>query len=247
MISVCLASYNGEKYIREQIDSIISQLSENDELIISDDGSSDDTMRIVEGYVDSRIKILHHGAPHGVVHNFENALRHAKGDYIFLSDQDDVWLPDKVFIFMEAFERTGAEVLLSDCKMSDGALNVISESKFKEENIGIGVWKNIVKCGYLGSCMAFRKECLSDFLPIPKNKYLFHDIWIGLTSGSVRKFELINKPTMIYRRHDATVTATGFSKIGVKYNNANSLLFKIIKRFAIVGSYLKWRIARIRR
>lgn len=242
MISVCIASYNGEKYIREQIDSILCQISKNDELIVSDDGSTDDTIHILQEYDDSRIKLIHNDAPHGVVANFENALRHANGDYIFLSDQDDVWLPNKVEVFMETFNQTGAAVLLSDCKMSDANLNVISESKFREENVGIGVLKNIVKCGYLGSCMAFTRECLTDFLPIPLNKYLFHDIWIGLTSGSKRKFVLINQPTMIYRRHDAAVTATGFVEIGVKYSKGNSVWFKIKKRFVLVSLFIKWKV-----
>lgn len=91
MISVCMACYNGQKYIRQQIDSILSQLKENDELIISDDGSKDLTCEIVLSYHDPRIKLLHNTKEHGFIGNFENALRCAKGDIIFLSDQDDVW------------------------------------------------------------------------------------------------------------------------------------------------------------
>ena len=96
MISVCMACYNGEKFIQEQVDSIICQLGLDDELIISDDGSNDRTLDILFSYEDSRIKILHNRACHGFVGNFENALSHAKGDYIFLSDQDDIWKKEKV-------------------------------------------------------------------------------------------------------------------------------------------------------
>jgi len=242
MISVCMATYNGQKYLKEQIDSILNQLHNKDELIISDDCSTDDTWNIINSYNDKRIKPIRNNNYHGVIGNFENAINNSIGDYIFLSDQDDVWLPNKVETFMEVFKRTSAAVLLSDCKMSDANLNVISESKFKEENVGIGVLKNIVKCGYLGSCMAFTRECLTDFLPIPNNKYIFHDIWIGLTSGSKRKFVLINQPTMIYRRHDAAVTATGFVEIGVKYPKGNSFWFKIKKRFVLVLLFIKWKV-----
>ena len=89
MISVCMATYNGEKYLREQVGSILTQLGENDELVVSDDGSTDSTIDILKSYNDPRIKIFINTGRHGVNSNFENALRHADGDYIFLSDQDD--------------------------------------------------------------------------------------------------------------------------------------------------------------
>ena len=86
MISVCMASYNGAIFIKQQAVSILNQLGLEDELIISDDGSKDNTLEILASLNDSRIKIYHHSAPHGVVSNFENAIKHASGDYIFLSD-----------------------------------------------------------------------------------------------------------------------------------------------------------------
>lgn len=95
MISVCMATYNGEEYIKEQLESILCQLGEMDEIIISDDGSTDNTLNIIESYNDSRIKIHINTGKHGFVYNFENALQKAKGEYIFLSDQDDIWLPEK--------------------------------------------------------------------------------------------------------------------------------------------------------
>lgn len=95
MISVCMASYNGAIFIKQQAVSILNQLGLEDELIISDDGSKDNTLEILASLNDSRIKIYHHSAPHGVVSNFENAIKHASGDYIFLSDQDDIWLSNK--------------------------------------------------------------------------------------------------------------------------------------------------------
>ena len=93
MISVCMASYNGAIFIKQQAVSILNQLGLEDELIISDDGSKDNTLEILASLNDSRIKIYHHSAPHGVVSNFENAIKHASGDYIFLSDQDDICVP----------------------------------------------------------------------------------------------------------------------------------------------------------
>ena len=95
-ISVCMAVYNGEKYIREQIASILGQLAPGDELIISDDGSSDGTLDEARAFGDARIRLLANQLDRGYSGNFENAIRHAGGDIIFLSDQDDVWLPGRV-------------------------------------------------------------------------------------------------------------------------------------------------------
>lgn len=96
MISVCVATYNGEKYLQEQLDSILIQLAPDDELIISDDFSTDKTRSILDSYrADPRIKLLE-GPQKGIIKNFEHAINQASGDLIFLADQDDVWLPDKV-------------------------------------------------------------------------------------------------------------------------------------------------------
>ncbi|MCD8291094.1 MAG: glycosyltransferase, partial [Prevotella sp.] len=95
-VSVCIATYNGEKYIEEQIRSILSQLSDNDEVIISDDGSHDQTLSLIQSIGDKRIKIFQNEGRHGFKYNFENTLKKVQGDYIFLCDQDDVWLPNKV-------------------------------------------------------------------------------------------------------------------------------------------------------
>ena len=100
-----MATYNGAKYIKEQLDSIIPQLRDDDELIVSDDASKDETLKIVESYNDPRIKIFHN-ENHGVAHNFENAMRQASGDIIYFADQDDVWLPGKLDK-MEKFIKDG--------------------------------------------------------------------------------------------------------------------------------------------
>lgn len=95
MISVCMAAYNGEKYIKEQLLSILKQIGPNDEVVISDDGSKDRTKDIVDSLNDKRIRYVENKNKHGFTHNFENALQIAQGDYIFLADQDDIWRDDK--------------------------------------------------------------------------------------------------------------------------------------------------------
>ena len=112
MISVCIATHNGEQYIKEQLDSILCQLLSEDEVVISDDGSTDSTLEIIKGYNDPRIKIFNFKQPSKTSHthiyasrNFENALKHAKGEYIFLSDQDDIWMPSKVAVCLGALKQ----------------------------------------------------------------------------------------------------------------------------------------------
>nr|AIA84980.1 Glycos_transf_2 [uncultured Leptotrichia sp.] len=95
MISVCMATYNGSSFIKAQLESILFQLNTNDEVVISDDGSSDDTLSIIEAFNDPRIRLIEGPKIHSVAHNFEYAIRHSRGDIIFLSDQDDVWLNNK--------------------------------------------------------------------------------------------------------------------------------------------------------
>lgn len=121
LVSICMATYNGAIFIREQVDSILNQeFKENPciemELIVSDDGSADGTIDILENYHDDRIKIFHHNgcksykylnATRKCMKNFENAMMNAKGDYIFLSDQDDVWYPWKIDKVVTALKKTG--------------------------------------------------------------------------------------------------------------------------------------------
>ncbi len=96
MLSVCIATYNGAKYINKQVESILLQLGIDDEIVVSDDGSIDQTISILESFGDERIKIFRNTGRHGVVSYFENALNHSSGEVIFLSDQDDIWNKKKL-------------------------------------------------------------------------------------------------------------------------------------------------------
>ena len=96
MISVCLATYNGARFVEKQLQSILVQLAPEDELIVCDDGSSDDTCNVIRRLADARIALHAYSQNVGHVRNFERAISAAKGDFIFLSDQDDVWVPGKI-------------------------------------------------------------------------------------------------------------------------------------------------------
>ena len=177
MISVCIATYNGERYIRQQIESIVCQLNVDDEIIVSDDGSTDGTLDIVKGIGDKRIKIIEGPGRKSPILNFECALKASKGDFIFLSDQDDVWKPDKVEICMKWLKTYNCVV--SDAEVTDNRLKPLYPSLYDIMQVRQGrIYNTIWKNGYTGCCMAFRRNVLEASLPFPKNIPM-HDIWIG--------------------------------------------------------------------
>lgn len=206
MISVCMATYNGERYLREQIDSILAQLGDEDELIVSDDGSADATLSIIEAYNDHRIKILHNMHRHGVNGNFENALAKAKGDYIFLADQDDVWLPGKIDACIEALQAV--DCIVHDCIITDSELKTLHESFFTEHGSRPGFWRNWIRNNYVGCCMAFRKQVLDYALPIPADMIALHDCWIGLLAEAKAKTAFLPSTGIRFRRHDRNSSPT---------------------------------------
>lgn len=203
MVSVCMATYNGEKYIKEQIDSILIQLSDEDELIISDDSSSDRTVEIIKSYDDKRIKIIANQKFQSPILNFENALNYAKGNYIFLSDQDDVWGKNKVERMVEELHRY--DLVVCNCKWFGEMSNNQVKSNFEFRNSGKGVVKNILVNGYLGNCMAFRKDVLSKALPFPKDIPM-HDIWIGLIANVYFEVKFLDEILSYWRRHGTNTT-----------------------------------------
>ena len=243
MISVCIATYNGERHIKEQLDSILSQLSLSDEIIVSDDGSTDQTLNIINNYNDSRIAIYHHTKKKEkfsfgyTASNFENAISKSKGDVIFFADQDDVWLPNKIELQLSALQN--ADLVLSDCQIVDESLKPIIMSKFDLENVKTGFWKNIYKSGYLGCCMAFRKQLLTHILPLPKD--VPHDLWIGLIAEDKGSVALLHKQTLLYRRHSNNVSATNplfIEKENKLPQNKNTLYFKLLYRFYVLKAFL---------
>lgn len=226
MISVCVATFNGQGFIQDQLISVLNQLDTGDEVIVADDGSFDDTIKIILALKDKRIKILPSSANLGIVKNFERALSSASGDYIFLCDQDDIWLKGKVDRTLESLQTSLLTV--SDCKVVDASLLEINPSFFSLRNSGAGFIKNLYRNGYLGCCMAFRKELLPYILPIPRSSPM-HDMWIGLIAETVGKVSFIYEPLVLYRRHGKNASPTA--------EKSNFSLYKQIK-FRLTLVYL---------
>lgn len=203
-ISVALAAYKGEQYIAEQLDSILKQLGENDEIIVSDDYPQGKTRDEVLKFQDKRIRYIE-GAGAGVVKNFENALNACTGDVVFLCDQDDVWLPDKVECVMKEIQ-SGADLVLHDAAVTDSALNITEPSYFAVHGSNASFFGNIIRNSFVGCCMAFKKETLLASLPFPEGLAM-HDWWIALVAlKKNQKVVLLDKPLIKWRRHDSTVT-----------------------------------------
>lgn len=233
MISVCVATYNGEKFIREQIDSILCQLSSDDEIIVSDDGSTDGTIVIINCIGDKRIRIIEGPRKHSPTFNFENALKEAKGDYIFLADQDDVWKTNKVEVCMKWLQKY--DCVVSDAEVTDSNLNPLYPSLYaimqvRQGHIYNTVWKN----GYTGCCMAFRRNILEASLPFPKDIPM-HDIWIGNVAAYKYNVKFIPDKLILFRRHKETISCNGK---GSKYSIWQQMKFRwsIIKN--IVNLYI---------
>ena len=205
MISVALAAYKGEKYIEEQLLSILPQLSAADEVIVSDDRPGGATERIVKRIMADDPRVIYvEGKGRGVVQNFVNAIRYCRGDKIFLCDQDDVWLPNKVSAVMEAFDK-GATLVLHNAYVTDRDLNITDYSFFEKRGSKKGFWRNIIKNSYMGCCMAFDRKLLKKIMPIPR--YIpMHDQWIGLMGEKYGKVKFIDMPLIYYRVHGGNVT-----------------------------------------
>lgn len=197
-VSVAMAVCNGEKYLREQIDSVLKQLRDEDELIISLDPSSDKSEEILNSYKDQRIKI-YFGVGEGVVKNFENAIKQTRNEIIFLCDQDDVWLENKVEIVLKSFEDN-INVVMHDAYITNENLKIKHMSFFSFRKTRTGVLKNILKNSYIGCCMAFKSDLKPYILPFPKNIPM-HDQWIGIIGEKRGKNKLVKQPLLLYRRH----------------------------------------------
>ena len=229
-ISVCMTSYNGEKYIKKQIDSILSQLSKSDELIISDDSSTDDTVDIIKKIKDDRIFLLENNTFKSPVYNLENALNNANGDLIFLSDQDDIWIENKVDVMKQYLEVY--DLVVSDCSIIDENEIELYNSFFYLRKTKPGFVKNLFKNSYLGCCMAFNNKILEKAVPFPSNIPM-HDIWLGAVGEVFGKTYFCAEKLLKYRRHGDNVSPTTEKsrysinqKIGFRLN----ILINIIKR-----------------
>ncbi|MCL2495558.1 MAG: glycosyltransferase [Oscillospiraceae bacterium] len=223
MISVLLAAYCGEKYIAEQIASILPQLDVGDELLVSDDSPEGHhaTRDAVQSFDDRRIRYMQ-GPKQGVIKNIEFLLGQARGDILVLCDQDDLWLPGKLERTRAALDITKPELLVHGAKLTDEALRETGEI----QRATPGVLRNLAKNTYTGCCMAFTRALLPHLLPFPEGIPM-HDQWISLRAERFGTVRVVDEAYLLHRRHDSTQTGRGSTlrqKIQWRWNMAKALL-----------------------
>jgi len=204
MISVCIATYNGEKFIGDQIRSILPQLYDDDEIIVSDNNSSDKTINVINTIADARIKVLTNHSI-GIVPNFENCLKHASGDIIFLCDQDDVWMNDKVRSAKEILQNY--DLVLSNGLITNETLKPTGPTIFDKSPPSLNLVGNIFKNSFTGCCMAFNGSVLNLATPFPKG-IAMHDWWIGIVALAFSRVYIDGTPRIFYRRHQSNHSST---------------------------------------
>ncbi len=242
-ISVCIPTYNGERYIREQLESILNQLDAQDEVIISDDNSTDRTLEIIQSLNDSRIRIYHHLRENNpyrglfrtlycVLKNVENAMRQSTGSIVFLSDQDDVWLPGKVDRVLQEFQQ-GADLVLHDSTIVDAQGYTVCQSTFECRQPSMNPLRVLFMYYFQGAAMAFSKQVKEDVLPFPSLP-ICHDHWIGINAFfRKRKIAIVRKQLLLYRRHGNNVSVAGTRE------SPNPLYFKVMYRIFTLQAVLK--------
>lgn len=211
-IDVLLATYNGEKYLKEQLDSILKQTYSNIRLIISDDCSNDNTRKILSEYAekDNRIELYFQEKNKGYLGNFEFLLGKVENELYMLSDQDDVWKEDKIERTYKKMKESDADLVFTDLEVVDEKLQLIDKSFWRQK----GFYKKLRKDkkynyrglflnNYITGCTILtKKKFTKDILPFPKSKYISHDYWIAIVISQSGNIEYLDYSSIKYRQHE---------------------------------------------
>jgi glycosyltransferase involved in cell wall biosynthesis len=215
-VSVCMAAYNGARHIGEQISSILPELQEHDELVIVNDYSIDNTSEIIRGFDDSRIRLIEAESNAGYVRTFERALSEARGQFVFLSDQDDIWIPGRVELMISALAESA--MVVSNCEHVEGALGSFHELRLRSSDSPHTV-RNIlgIVIGYRlhwGCATAFRASMLDQILPFPTYMNESHDQWIAMVGNVNKSIAYLDDDTIRHRLHGENLTPLGIRSPG---------------------------------
>ncbi len=210
-VSVCLAAYRGEAYIEEQVVSILDQLGPDDELVVVDDASPDATYRLVAALTDPRVRLSRNDTNRGYVRTFETALTTARGDYLFLADQDDVWLPGRVDSMLDALTHhavvsTSVAVIGEPIEPPRFRLRTRDSSRHAANIFAVMIGYR----PYTGCAMAFRRDIFDSVVPIPAFVFESHDLWLALVANTHRQNVHLQEPSVARRLHDANQTPLGW-------------------------------------
>lgn len=206
-VSVVMATYNGERYLREQIDSVVAELQPGDELIVVDDASRDGTSGLLDSVIWPNLRIVKNPSNIGVLRTFERGLMLARGDVVFLCDQDDIWLPGKRAAFINAFSADARTlVVVSDAQLIDANGAMLAPSFMATKGGFQGdILNTVIRNRYLGCAMALRRVVFTPALPIPRFVPM-HDMWLGAVACVAGRVHYIASPLLQYRRHGGNVS-----------------------------------------
>ena len=215
-ISIAMATYNGAKYLREQLDSFVAQTRLPDELVVCDDGSEDKTISIIEEFSQRApfvVRLIKNPKNLGFIKNFEKALSLCTGDLIFFSDQDDIWFPEKVQYIEKVFqEKDGRLLVIHDGQLVDERLQWHGATNLGQVQAGWSDDQHFIT----GALSAMHKDLMPYVLPFPDVITVGHDVWIHLVAKFLGTRLVIDKPLQLIRRHTSNTSdwvASSITKI----------------------------------
>jgi glycosyltransferase involved in cell wall biosynthesis len=243
-ISVVIATYNGEKFIREQIDSILAQTYPVHEIIIQDDRSTDNTWNILQEYENKfkNIKAYQNKINLGVNQNFISAFFKASGSYIATSDQDDVWKSEKLKFYVSEIEKAETCIIFSDSYMCNERMEILKKIRFQEKNIYDIIWRSMIA----GHSLMFKKDLLLDLKNLGDIDFTYE--WLINICGRARgKSKKIDIPLTYWRRHDSTITNYSHNPPEVKYRKPIRLTLCVLLMLFKKNEYenFKWQFDNI--
>ena len=230
-IAILMATYNGEKYIREQLESILHQSNQEWELFIHDDGSADRTVEIISKYAEAnpqRIHVVEGEASGGAKKNFFYLMKNVSAPYVMFSDQDDVWLKEKIEKTYEAIrrteKRTGKDkpvLAFTDLKVVDQELNTVAERMSKSQQLNprrTTFKESLIQNIVTGCTIMINRACAEKSLAVfDMDKIIMHDWWLALVASCFGEIVCVDEPLILYRQHGdnsvGTIPITEFNYI----------------------------------
>lgn len=255
MIDILVAVYNGEKYLKEQLNSLINQTYKDINIIIRDDGSTDNSLDIIKEFKfehPEKTTLIEGNPTKSAKNNFFELLNHAKSDYIMFCDQDDIWLENKVKLTLAKMQETeetygnSIPVLChTDLKVVDKNLNELHKSFFKMQKFDItktSLNRALVQNIVTGCTMMINKPLLDLAKNTNSENVIMHDWWLFLIASAFGRVEVVNSPTILYRQHGKNqlgakrITNIKFSDMVNSINNSINQSLIFLKTYSSVLS-----------
>jgi glycosyltransferase involved in cell wall biosynthesis len=232
MRSVVLTTCQGEQFVGEQLDSILPQLAPQDEVVVSDDASTDRTLEVVAQRCDPRVRIVTNDTRVGYIANFQRAIDHSRGDSVFFSDQDDVWLPNKVTTLEEALRSSPC--VASDAIVVDSQLATLYPSYFEWRGArGFSRLSIYLRPPIVGATVACRRDYLETLLPLPAG--VPHDFWLTFNAACDGALTVLRTPLILYRRHTNALSVSAT-------NQRRGMQAIAAERVRLLGAMLRHRV-----